>query len=205
MPLAASKIKSLKPKLGKNGKISRETKFKDINNLYLYLRVNKSGLAYIWVFRRFINGKDRMLEIGNYPQLSQEEARAEALKINKIIDDGGDPWAIRSSERFVERNGQPEDSFEIISRECLNIRKSNLSEDYQAKVLRNLEKYVFPYIGNKSISSITTKDILDIARRIENRVTGETAHRVVNLISEVFLYGIALEKIENNQIYEKTI
>lgn len=116
MPLTASKIKSLKPKIDKNGKLSRETKFKDINNLYLYLRVNKSGLAHIWVFRRFINGKDRMLEIGNYPQLSQEEARAEALKINKIIDDGGDPWAIRSSERFVERNGQPEDSFEISKR-----------------------------------------------------------------------------------------
>ena len=32
MPLTSSKIKSLKPKIDKNGKLSRETKFKDINN-----------------------------------------------------------------------------------------------------------------------------------------------------------------------------
>ena len=134
MPLTASKIKSLKPKIDKNGKLSRETKFKDINNLYLYLRVNKSGLAHIWVFRRFINGKDRMLELGSYPQLSQEEARIKALEINKLIDEGGDPWAIRASERFVERNGQAEDSFEIITKEWLSIRKSNLSKDHQLRI-----------------------------------------------------------------------
>ena len=198
MPLTASKIKSLKPKIDKNGKLSRETKFKDINNLYLYLRVNKSGLAHIWVFRRFINGKDRMLELGSYPQLSQEEARIKALEINKLIDEGGDPWAIRASERFVERNGQAEDSFEIITKEWLSIRKSNLSKDHQLRIIRSLEKDVFPYIGKKSIKLITTKEILDIARRIENRGAIETAHRVANRISEVFLYAIALEKADNN-------
>ena len=198
MPLAASKIKSLKPKFNKKGKLLRKTKYKDINNLYIYVRVNKSGLAYVWVFRHFINGKDRILEIGSYPQISQDEARAKALKINKKIDEGGDPWAIRASERFVELNGQAEDSFEIISREWAAVRKSDLSKGHQLRIIASLEKDVFPYIGKKSISKITTKEILDIARRIENRGAVDTAHRVMNRISEVFNYAMALEKVDNN-------
>ncbi|MBP5470772.1 MAG: integrase arm-type DNA-binding domain-containing protein [Candidatus Riflebacteria bacterium] len=198
MPLTASKIKSLKPKLGKDGKLSRETKFGDIKNLYLYLRVNKSGLAHIWVFRRYINGKVRMLELGSYPQISLDEARTKTLEINKIIDEGGDPWAIRASERFVERNGQAEDSFEIISREWLAVRKSDLSQEHQTKIVCSLERDVFPYIGNKSIAQISTRELLDIARRIENRGAIETAHRVVNRICEAFTYAMALEKVDNN-------
>lgn len=198
MPLTATKIKSLKPNI-KNGKIVRETKFKDgNNNLYLYLRVNKSGLAHIWFFRRFVNGKDRVIELGKYPEKSLEEARVEALKINRIIDEGGDPWAMRDSERFMERNGQAEDSFEIVAREWARVRKSDLSKEYQNTIITCLKKDVFPYIGKRSVTAITARDIVDIARRIENRGAVETAHRVVNRISEIFVYAMALDKITAN-------
>ena len=66
------------------------------------------------------------------------------------------------------------------------------------KIIRSLERDVFPYIGKKSIAQITTRELLDIARRIENRGAIETAHRVVNRISEVFTYAMALEKVDNN-------
>ncbi len=198
MALTSSKLPGLKPKLGKNGLPVPRTKIKDLNNLYLNIFSNKSGYSKRWVFRKLIDGKDKVLFIGDYPSISLDDARAKAIELNREISNGGDPFANIKTERFVEKYGQSPESFEIIARNWFTTKKCNLSLDHQKKIIRSLERDVFPYIGNKGISNISSIEILSIVQRIENRGSEETAHRVSNRITDIFNYAMALGLIDNN-------
>ena len=199
MPLTSSKLSILKPKLDKHGKPQARTKFKDINNLYFYVYSNKdASISKRWIFRRFIDGKDKLLFIGDWPDLSLDDARIKAIEINKMIDSGQDPWAMRETERFVDKNGESPDAFEIIANQWLTTKKCDKTTSHQKKIIRSLEANVFPYFGKKSLVQITTLEILDVARRIEARGAEETAHRVVNRISDIFAFGMALGIVDSN-------
>lgn len=83
MPLIASKISCIKPPSGS----SRKT-VADLNGLYLQVRVTKNGLIRTWIYRKQ-NLKDRIIFIGNYPEISLAEARKKTLEINTTIERGG--------------------------------------------------------------------------------------------------------------------
>lgn len=103
-----------------------------------------------------------------------DDARIKAIEFNRIIDSGQDPWAMRETERFVEKNGESPDAFEIIANQWLTTKKCDKTVNHQTKIKRCLEANVFPYFGKKSLVQITTLEILDAARRIEARGAEET-------------------------------
>jgi len=59
------------------------------------------------------------------------------------------------------------------------------------KIIRRLELYIFPWIGNRSISKIEAPDILACVRRVEARGNLETAHRALQNCGRVFRYAVA--------------
>lgn len=69
------------------------------------------------------------------------------------------------------------DSFEAVAREWISKYAPNWVESHTSKVLRRLERDVFPWIGTRPASKITPPELLTIIRRIEGRGALETAHR----------------------------
>jgi integrase len=59
------------------------------------------------------------------------------------------------------------------------------------KVIRRLERDVFPWIGKKPMSKLETPDVLAVLRRIESRNAVETAHRAHQNCGQVFRYAVA--------------
>ncbi|MGV6871355.1 phage integrase central domain-containing protein [Pseudochelatococcus sp. B33] len=59
-------------------------------------------------------------------------------------------------------------------------------------VLRSLERDVFPKLGDRYIASVTAPAVLDVLREIEDRPAIETAKRVRQRMSAVFVYAMAL-------------
>jgi integrase len=57
--------------------------------------------------------------------------------------------------------------------------------------MRSLERDVFPMIGNLPIAQLTSPAVLEVLRAIEARGAIETAKRVRQRISMVFIYAIA--------------
>ncbi len=64
--------------------------------------------------------------------------------------------------------------------------------------MASLIKDVFPYIGSISVKDIRPKQIIEIARKIEEREVYETCHRTIGRIREVFDFAIINEYCENN-------
>jgi hypothetical protein len=61
-----------------------------------------------------------------------------------------------------------------------------------------LERDVFPDLGAAPIKSITAANVLSVLRKIENRPAIETARRIRQRVSAVFVYAIASGRAEND-------
>ena len=56
----------------------------------------------------------------------------------------------------------------------------------------------FPFLGSKSVNSITAPMLLTVVRRIEERGAKEVAKRVLQLCGQVFRYGVATGQCERD-------
>lgn len=69
---------------------------------------------------------------------------------------------------------------------------------HAADVLRRLESNLFPEIGDKPIAEITAPTLLAAVRKIEHRGAHDLAHRVLQVASQVFRYGVATGRCERD-------
>lgn len=107
------------------------------------------------------------------------------------------------------RQGQPEScpehpcadgdtTFEQLAREWHARQAPGWDERHTWDVLNSLERDVFATIGKMTLDAITPRLVLTMLRRIEDRGAVETAHRVRQRISAVFVYGIACGQAETD-------
>ena len=78
-----------------------------------------------------------------------------------------------------------------MAREWYETSKPQWAANHSGDVLRSLERDVFPAIGPLPIGELTPPKILEALRSIERRSAIETAKRVRQRISAVFVYAIA--------------
>jgi integrase len=89
-----------------------------------------------------------------------------------------------------------ENTFEAVARQWMTIK--NIGQQHQARSLRRLELHAFPRLGQRPIGEITTMEIANCLEAIDRAGVNETAHRIKQLIQQVFRYGIRKGLIEHN-------
>lgn len=155
----------------------------------MYLRVKAAGKYWRMDYR--IDGRAKVLSLGVYPAVTLAEARRRREKARTTLALGIDP-SIAKREEKIARVRAAANTFEVVAREWLKNTAKKRSEGTQVKITKWLEKDVFPYLGIWPISTIKSKDVLDkVARRMEARGIHESAHRVVQICSQVFRYAVA--------------
>lgn len=93
--------------------------------------------------------------------------------------------------KFVENVKASRATFERVARDWHENFKSQWATVHAADIIRILERDVFPKIGSLPIAQLTPPLILTVLRSIEARGSIETAKRIRQRISAVFVYGIA--------------
>lgn len=182
MPLTDTKIRALKPK-DKPYKVSDEKG--------LYLQVNARSKLWRMAYRH--QGKQKLLSFGPYPEVTLAMARDRRDDARKMIRDGVDPGAKRKAEKNAISN-----TFQAVALEWLEQHKKRLSESTQRMYLSMLENYVFPYIGDSDVGQIKPAEVLCLLRRIEKKGIHQTAHRVMNIISQVLRFAVATLRAEQD-------
>ena len=61
-----------------------------------------------------------------------------------------------------------------------------------------LEKNIFPWLGHRPITDILPIEVLTCLRRIEERGAIETAHRTLQICSQVFCYAVSTARIDRD-------
>ncbi|QSX28586.1 integrase arm-type DNA-binding domain-containing protein [Shewanella cyperi] len=155
----------------------------------LYLLVTPKGRKY-WRYKYRFLGREQKLALGVFPEVSLKEARDARDAARKLVAAGINPNEVKqqSKREAMIASGN---SFEAVARDWLDVRSTDKSPDYRARVERYLEMDAFPAIGRKPISEISAPEVLAVLRRVEARGALETAKKLKTFISQIFRYGIA--------------
>ena len=90
------------------------------------------------------------------------------------------------------------ESFEAIAREWHAKFSPGWVASHGDRILRRLEKDVFPWLGKRPIGEIKAPELLLVLRRIESRGALETTHRTMQNCGQVFRYAVATGRAERD-------
>lgn len=165
----------------------RDYKLADSEGLYLYVTAKGHRS---WRMKYRFAGKERRLVLGAYPDLGLREARDRKADARKLLREGRDP-GIEAVKARVERAVASANTFEALARGWYALQESRWTPVHASDVIGSLEKEVFPWLGKLPVTEIDEPMVLSVLRKIEKRGAIETAHRVRQRISAVFVHAIA--------------
>ena len=187
MELSDTKIRSAKASV-------KDYKLPDGKSLYLLVKTNGGKL---WRYDYAFNGKRKTYSIGVYPEVSLADARDRLEHARKLLANGVDPTEAKRAEKSA-RLSKAANSFEVVAREWFDKQKTVWVDSHANRIIRRLERDIFPWIGVKPIADLEAPLILQTIRRIEARGAGETAHRALQNLKSIFTYAIATGRATRN-------
>lgn len=175
-----AKIRAAQPR-------AKPYKLTDSHRLYLLVKPNGSKL---WKWNYVYDGKQKTMAFGIYPMVGLVDARAKRDEARGHLGEGHDPSIVKKLK--IEANIEAtRTTFELVAREWHETSKPQWAAVHADDVLRSLERDVFPAIGKLPISALKPPRVFDVLKTIEDRGSIETAKRVRQRISAVFVYAIA--------------
>lgn len=187
MKLNARQVDTAKPK---------EKPYKMADGGGLYLLVKTNGSRY-WRLKYRIDGKEKLLALGVYPDVSLADARAKRDEARKGIAGGIDPLEVKKEQK-VEREAQVKNTFQEIALEWHNMKVKKWSAGYASDILEAFNKDVFPFIGQRPVADIKPLELLNVLKKMEDRGATEKAKKVRQRCGEVFRYAIVTGRAEYN-------
>lgn len=187
MPLNEFTIKNAKS-------LIKPYKLSDGKGLFLFVHPN--GSKY-WRLKYRFAGKEKLLALGVYPEISLSKARDKCDQARKLLDDNIDPGLAKQNSKYaaILNSG---DTFEAIAREWYLKYLATWTEIHAKRILRRLEKDIFPWIGRRPINEVIAPELLAALRRVEKRGAVDAAHRELQNCGQIFRYAIATGRAQRN-------
>jgi integrase len=184
MALTELKVRNTKPS-------DKPVKMTDGNGMHLL--ITTSGSKY-WRFQYRFAGKQKILALGVYPEVSLSEARRRRDEARQLVANHVDPSEKRKAEK-IESKGLL--TFEQVARQWHTSNRT-WSDSHRTTVLNSLVSHVFPVIGKRNISELKTRDLLVPLKKAEASGHNELASRLQQRITAVMRYAVHNALIEQN-------
>jgi integrase len=166
----------------------------------LYLEVSPAGSKrWFWKYRK--EGKEGRMALGSYPEVSAKEARMARDSAKAQKSDGADPVQARKLDR-LKNTRTSGDTFKAIALEWYAKQALQWSDHHAKRVKAQLERDLFPWIGERPIASIHAMELLEALKRIEARGALETADRTLGVASQVWDYWLPTADVQQRNITE---
>jgi hypothetical protein len=156
-------------------------KLQDENGFYLLVHPN--GGKY-WRYDYKFDGKRKTLAIGTFPLMSLVEAREKHLNARKLLQDGVDPRITSKKAKKEVMRKIDQYNFKNIALEYHEIRSPTWTKGHSQQWLKNLEKYAFNALGDKSVADIEPLDVIAVLRTLESEKKFETRDRLGQSIGD---------------------
>jgi integrase len=174
------------PELGKR------VVYHDAKTTGLQLRVTHTGIKTFSLFRRIKGGLPERVTLGRFPEMSIEQARKLAARVNSEIEEGSNPAQVKRSlkgeptvseffKEYGERHGQ---------------KKKSWRDDQQ-----RYRDYLEKQLGPKKISAVTREMVGRILSDIEGTgKSGATINNIRALASGIFGKAIEWSYLTDNPV-----
>jgi integrase len=159
-----------------------------------------TGGSKLWRFRYYFGGKEKMLSLGSFPDVTLAKARAKRDEARQILAAGTDPAQRRREERNAAATSAA-NTFEVLAREYIDkIAKEGAAPVTLKKNVWLLLDLASP-LAKRPIAEILPAEILDLCKRFEGLGRRETARRLRGTIGSVFRYAVVTLRATNDPTY----
>jgi integrase len=150
----------------------------------LFLLVKPSGSKW-WRFKYRFGGREKLLSLGVYPDVSLAQARDLREAARRHVAEGVDPSQLRKDMKS-ERRAQETQTFERIAELWIASHVEIWSASHRSNIEGRLKRDIFPRLGHRPVVDISTQELLAVLERIQERGALETAHRVLADCRDIF-------------------
>lgn len=186
--------KSLTDMAARNAK-GKEKPYKLAAGAGLYLQVMSNGNRY-WRMKYRHAGKEKLLSIGVYPEVTLKEACDKRDAARAQLRDGKDPSEEKQLGK-LKAQLSADGRFGAVALEWLETR-GDLAESTRSKAKWMLETYAFPWLGKRAIEDISTSEVLSVLRRLEAQDKIESTQRLRQICGQVFRYAVATGRLDRD-------
>ena len=188
MALTDIKVRAAKP-------TDKQYKLTDGNGMHLLVHPN--GSKY-WRLQYRFGGKQKMLALGVYPDVSLADARARRDDARKLLANGIDPGDKKKNDKIEQEEAR---TFEQLAIEWHATNKK-WSEEHSRRVLKSLEDNLFPAIGKRNIADLKTRDLLAPIKAVELSGRLEVASRLQQRTTAIMRYAVQSGLLDYNPAQE---
>lgn len=188
MALTDIKVRTAKP-------TDKQYKLTDGNGMHLLVHPN--GSKY-WRLQYRFSGKQKMLALGVYPDVSLADARARRDEARKLLANSIDPADKKKNDKVEQEEAR---TFEQLAIEWHATNKK-WSEEHSRRVLKSLEDNLFPAIGKRNIIELKTRDLLAPIKAVELSGRLEVASRLQQRTTAIMRYAVQSGFLDYNPAQE---
>ena len=164
-----------------------DRKLADSKGLYLLVTVLGSKL---WRMKYRIDGKEKKLALGSYPEVGLKEARARRDAARQSAQAGSDPSIAKREARIAKRVAAA-NTFAGIADEYIAKLEAEGKAPVTISKTRWLLTKLSPALGLRPIAEISPHELLAVLKKAEGAGHRETARRLRSFSSRVFRYAVA--------------
>jgi hypothetical protein len=178
----------------------------------LTLLVQPTGAKW-WRFRYRVDGREKMLSLGTYPDVPVRKARQLRDDARSLLAEGVDPSLFRvtnprvtpiaargplpkatsSTRSKVDRKRA---TVSATSTAWLDSRRKGLGDEAVRRYRWVLDLYIVPQFGRRSIRSLRGEELLALVDRAEASEHPETAKRIRQTIKQLIRYSAIHDLID---------
>ena len=188
MALTDIKVRTAKP---------TDKQYKLTDGSGMHLLVHPNGSKY-WRLQYRFGGKQKMLALGVYPEVSLADARARRDEARKLLANSIDPGDKKKNDKVEQEEAR---TFEQLAIEWHATNKK-WSEEHSRRVLKSLEDNLFPAIGKRNIAELKTRDLLAPIKAVEMSGRLEIASRLQQRTTAIMRYAVQSGLLDYNPAQE---
>jgi integrase len=162
----------------------------------LYLLVNPGG-SKLWRVKYRMNGIERKLSLGAYPEISLAEARTARDAARKQLAHAIDPNAAKRQAR-IEASIRAGNTFASVAEELIEKKGREGRATATLEKQRWLLKLLGQDFGRRPVADITPQELLHELKKHERRGRLETAKQLRAFAGQVFRYAAATARAERD-------
>ncbi|EFM2065159.1 tyrosine-type recombinase/integrase, partial [Escherichia coli] len=188
MALTHIKVRTAKP---------TDKQYKLTDGSGMHLLVHPNGSKY-WRLQYRFDGKQKMLALGVYPDVSLADARTRRDDARNLLANNIDPGDKKKSDKIEQEEAR---TFEQLAVEWHATNKK-WSEEHSRRVLKSLEDNLFPAIGKRNIADLKTRDLLAPIKAVELSGRLEVASRLQQRTTAIMRYAVQSGLLDYNPAQE---
>jgi integrase len=141
-----------------------------------------------WRFKYRFAGKEKLLSLGTYPDISLKAAPDRRDVERRKLADKIDPAINRKAAKPAWADNQA-NTFKVLALEWIDKQSKVWAPSNTKKVKAQLELNIFPWLGDRP--EIMAPELLAVLRRTEAKGAIHTAHRILQTCGQIFRYAVA--------------